>query len=334
MQLFGLHKKVYQVKNIDETDYSKEAYERLEKIKLFKKLRNEGCSRVTALEAIKTSQSTFYRWQNNYKRFGLRGLEDVSKCPTNIRKKDWKQHIIQQILTIRRQNPLYGKYKIAVLLKRDHRVDLSVSTVGRIISDLIRRDQIKPAVFYQGRKKVRSRVFNKHAKRLVRGMKATKPGELFQIDHMTVSIIAGYQVKHFQGICPVSKIMFADVYTDATSHTARNYLESLIKFLPFKVSSIQVDGGSEFEKEFELACAEMGIELYVLPPRSPEDNGCVERTNKSSKYEFYCFYDGDTKMFNVRKALNRYVHKYNNYRPHQALQYLTPQQYYTKISGA
>ena len=35
MQQFLLHKRVYQVNKIDETEYSKKVYERLEKIKLF-----------------------------------------------------------------------------------------------------------------------------------------------------------------------------------------------------------------------------------------------------------------------------------------------------------
>ena len=67
MQRFMLHKKVYQVNEIDETEYSQKVYGRLEKIKLFDRLKKEGCSAKTALEALKIPQSTIYRWKKNYK---------------------------------------------------------------------------------------------------------------------------------------------------------------------------------------------------------------------------------------------------------------------------
>ena len=67
MQQLYLHKKFYQIKRIDERQYSKEAYERYDKIRLFYKLLEEGCSEKTALEAIKTSRATLYRWIKNYK---------------------------------------------------------------------------------------------------------------------------------------------------------------------------------------------------------------------------------------------------------------------------
>jgi hypothetical protein len=50
--------------------------------------------------------------------------------------------------------------------------------------------------------------------------------------------------------------------------------------MPFAVESIQVDGGSEFRTDVEESCAESGIDLFVLPPRSPELNGCVEHCNR------------------------------------------------------
>lgn len=41
----------------------------------------------------------------------------------------------------------------------------------------------------------------------------------------------------------------------------------------FKVKGVQVDGGSEFV----AACRDRNLQLYVLPPRTPELNGGVER---------------------------------------------------------
>jgi hypothetical protein len=43
--------------------------------------------------------------------------------------------------------------------------------------------------------------------------------------------------------------------------------------------------------EFEVACQTKAITLYVLPPRSPQMNGAVERCNGAWRYEFYETYD-------------------------------------------
>jgi putative transposase len=61
--------------------------------------------------------------------------------------------------------------------------------------------------------------------------------------------------------------------------------------MPFPVKAIQVDGGSEFMAEFEVAYQTNYIVLYVLPPRSPQMNGTVERSNSAWRHEFYQTYD-------------------------------------------
>ena len=57
--------------------------------------------------------------------------------------------------------------------------------------------------------------------------------------------------------------------------------------MPFPVRAIQVDGGSEFQAAFEAACQARGIRLFVLPPRSPKLNGCVQRAQRTHTEEFY-----------------------------------------------
>jgi len=49
----------------------------------------------------------------------------------------------------------------------------------------------------------------------------------------------------------------------------------------FVIKAIQVDGGSEFESVFKEECQKRNIKLFVLPPRSPKLNGCVERAQKT-----------------------------------------------------
>ena len=81
-------------------------------------------------------------------------------------------------------------------------------------------------------------------------------------------------------------------------------------------------------KEFENACEKLGIALYVIPPRTPELNGNVERANRTLRYEFYQFYQDALEMGRLRKELKDYLKIYNHFRTHQALNKSTPMAYY------
>ena len=79
--------------------------------------------------------------------------------------------------------------------------------------------------------------------------------------------------------------------------------------------------------EFEAACQERGIALFVLPPRSPKLNGHVERANRTHRQEFWELYDGDLELPPLRAALRAWEATYNHVRPHQALGYHTPAEF-------
>ena len=218
------------------------------------------------------------------------------------------------------------------MLQRDKGLKVSVSTVGRILKKLIKLGRVKPVCYYYGHlSPKRARVFNQHAKRWKQGMKAKVPGQLVQIDHMSISLVRGMSIKHFKATCPVTKITVCQAYHNASSQTAAQFLLMVKAEMPFKLDSIQVDGGSEFRNRFEDACAKSNIELFVLPPRSPELNGCVERCNRTLRYEFYQLYDGLLSLIELRRALAKYMKLYNLFRPHQALDLETPFSYYHKL---
>ncbi|MCD6300026.1 MAG: integrase core domain-containing protein, partial [Dehalococcoidales bacterium] len=91
--------------------------------------------------------------------------------------------------------------------------------------------------------------------------------------------------------------------------------------------AIQVDGGSEFQDAFERECQKRGIKLFVLPPRSPKLNGHVERTQRTHTEEFYEVTEANFEIRELNQALLEWEKVYNTIRPHQALGYLTPQQF-------
>jgi len=150
---------------------------------------------------------------------------------------------------------------------------------------------------------------------------------MVQIDHRSVSVANGLMIQAFKAVCPHTRLCFMRAYSSATAVGATRLLDDLMQQAPFQIESIQVDGGSAFMADFERACEQRGILLDVLPPKSPQLNGCVERANGASRYEFYPFYLGDLNVGALNVELQQYQHHYNTDRPHQALGQQTPMEH-------
>ena len=332
MQIKSLRIKSYRSWRIDDNT-SAEALGRLKQLELYDKLCGEGCCQATSLAAIGWSKATYYRWRKRYEQGGLSGLESGSRQPRRRRPCEWTKQQEQQVLHLRKRFPLWGKRKLWRVLVREQGWRLSESTVGRIVAKLVRLGRVEPVAFYYGQvKPKRRRQFHHHAKRWRYGMQAKEPGELMQADHMSVNFSEGGGVKEFKAICPVTKWSGLRAYSRATSGNARRFLAYLQAQAPFPIRSLQVDGGSEFRDEFEQACQDLGIPLYVLPPKKPEYNGCVERANGTSRYEFYPFYEGPLTVAAINQKLAEYQTHYNTYRPHDGIGLLTPMEYYQQLT--
>ena len=89
------------------------------------------------------------------------------------------------------------------------------------------------------------------------------------------------------------------------------------------IRAVQVDGGSEFAAEFEQACQQRGLHLFVLPPRSPK----LERANRTHTEEFYQVTPCSLEMKELNRELRHWENTSNTVRPHQSLGYLTPHQF-------
>jgi transposase len=326
-----VQKRLYHINKVDETDYSKVVWERKEKLDKIKLLLTEGCPEDVALQTLDVARSTYYRWKRNYEIFGLAGLENENRRPNNTRKSSWTPQVEQRIYHLRKKFPLWGKSKLAVMYKKEFNQAISESMVGRIITKLLNQNKIMPVRFMYGKKDTKRRIFSGHAQRWKYGMRATKPGELIQVDHMSITLPGFGQIKHFNAICPITKYAVYQAYQEANSKNAADFLEHMKKAFPFPILSIQVDGGSEFMADFEKAAAQSNIPLWVLPPRMPEYNCNVERSNGTAKYEFYSQYNAQPNMHIIRKNLQKFAYFYNRIRPHQGIGLLTPWQFYEEI---
>lgn len=272
------------------------------------------------------SRSTVYDWLRHYERDGVRGLEDRSRRPRNVRQPTWPKELEQAVLALREEHPRWGKDKLVVLLRHQGRA-ASVSMVGRILTRLKRQGRLPLADLrdpWMGR---RAQI-RPYAVRKPRDYVPRAPGDLVQIDSADVRLDSdGHWYKHFSARDVVSRWDVLGVYSRATALTARDFLDAVIERMPGPVRAIQVDGGSEFKAEFEAACRQKGLRLFVLPPRSPKLNGCVERAQRTHKEEFYQLLDPPDSLEGLRKLLLAQELCYNTVRPHQALGQLTPQQW-------
>lgn len=268
------------------------------------------------------ARSTYYRWHDRYVPQRPATLEDRSSRPIQVRQPTWTTAEVIAVRELRLQYPRMGKDKLAVLLAGQE-VPLSVSMVGRILRHLRATGQLtEPASAATWRPTPRAA--RPYAIRKPKDYDVTQPGDLLQVDTMELRPRVGMIRKHFTAVDLVSRYSVARVRRNATAGTASDFLDELIAACPFRIRGIQVDGGSEFMAEFEAACRQKQIRLFVLPPRSPKLNGTVERTNRTYRSEFYECYDGPLDLPSLQAALATFARTYNHVRPHQALGYRTP----------
>jgi len=322
MQICGLHRSIYRGARLASRLATKErsdVVERRDAVARWHQARRDGLTAVQAAKAVGTPLSTLYRWAKD--------APVRSRRPNTIRKTAWTTKLVQAVEEWRREEPTWGKAKIVVKL-REQGFTASEATIGRILAYLVKRGAIQPVPAM--RKAARTRKWTakrRFAERLPKSAKPTEPGQIVQLDTVYVTLAPGRHVKHFTAYDPVAKWTVAKAYNRATAAAAAMFLDKLTANMPFKVDAIQVDGGSEFMAEFETACQQRAIKLYLIPPRSPEINGAVERCNSSWRYEFYAVYDLPTRLEELNPLIDAFQHRYNTHRPHGALGGKTPAQY-------
>lgn len=285
-----------------------------------------GLTAEAAAAIVGVPRSTLYRWQ--------RCPEFRSRRPRRLRRPLWTSDLVHAVEELRLDNPMWGKRKLVVLLRREGRT-VSASTVGRILRRLVERGAVTAVPTLRkkpGGRRFRLSLAQRYARRLPKGLKPDRPGALVQIDTLFVNVAPDRTIKHVTAYDPVAKWTVGAVFTRATAQCATQLLNKLISEAPFAITGIQVDGGSEFKAAFEAACQARSLDLYVLPPNRPQLNGAVERAQGSWRYEFYACYDLPSQVDKLQPFVDAFAHRYNHHRPHDALDGQTPAQYLSAIS--
>lgn len=276
------------------------------------------------------SPDTFYRWKRRYKPGCLRTLESFSTKPKSFRQSILPKEVIDLVVKLRRQDMGLSKYKLSQILKRDYQIILSPSTIGRILA---KQGLIHKANLARNIKRRKRINYVIPRKRAAKSLRYKHPGYLVQMDTKHL-VILGRTFYQFTAIDCYTKISFSKIYTRASSATGKDFLLSLIRHFPFRIRAIQTDNGSEFLLYFHQECVSQGITHYFSYPKTPKDNALVERFIQTSGYELWLF---DETLIPELDYLNQkmtwWLGRYNTYRPHQSLNYLTPMEYYQKKGG-
>ena len=321
MQVFGLPRRVIR-NGVDATRLLSSADAgtrgRMDQVRRWRQARRDGLTADRAARAVGVPLSTLRRWE---KRPQL-----LSRRPHTARRPRLRRGIEGRVRELRKRFPAWGRGKIASVLRREGH-DISDATVGRVIRDLVGRGRMAPVSAFTAQSRRSRRTRRPHAVRIPRALRAERPGQAVQVDTLTVALRPGRTVRHFTGIDRLSRWSAGMAASDATAASAARFLDRLVSAAPFTVEAVQVDGGSEFMAEFEEACAAKGITLAVLPPKSPKQNGRVERMQATWRNEFYNVQDTASKLSELSPLIDEYLDFYNGERPHDALDGMTPDEY-------
>ena len=295
---------------------SKAACARLEWIIFYETKARKNASLTCRRFAI--PPKTFYKWKNRFQEKNLRTLEDHNRAPKHTRQKEITRTEESRIIALRKDHMVWGKMKLQRLYLNMYKEKISSWKIQyTIVKYKLYPNPIKNEKLKQKRKR------NQAKKRITELRKQPFPGFLIALDAMVLHR-SGLKRYILTAIDSFGKVAFARMYTNKSSRTAADFLSRMFYLLDGSFLNALHDNGSEFHKEFLVACRKLGIEQYWSRVRTPTDNPVDERFNGTLKREFLQQgnFHPDPGIFN--RNLTEWLVEYNFVRPHQSLGYETP----------
>lgn len=267
-------------------------------------------------------RKTVRKWRDKFNQVGMLGLNDKSHRPKNLRQSTTDWQIVDEIVKIRKEYPAWSKWKIQAILKRKN-MFVSASTVGRILK---RKGLIDKKV-----SKKKSKAAKNPKQRYPRGLRITCAGDMVQIDTKYVTLLGGRIIYQFTAIDVLTKRRVLRYYSSLLSKNGADFLKVCLEKFPFPIKAVQTDNGKEFLKDFDRLCKELSLPHYFIEARHPKQNTYVENSQGFDEREFYLQGNVDKDIEAMDKSLEEWEYKWNYIRPHQSLNYLTPDEYLKKI---
>lgn len=150
---------------------------------------------------------------------------------------------------------------------------------------------------------------------------ALKPGDLVQVD--TIHLVPG-NLYVYTLLDVFSRWAYARVSQRINAHRSLLFVRSAQREFPHSFEMLQSDHGSEFSTYFS---ENIKINHRHSRVRKPNDNGHLERFNRSLKEE--CLKEIPRSFRAYQKTIPEYLYYYNNERLHLGLNLKTPSQMVT-----
>lgn len=271
------------------------------------------------------SRSCFFKWRSRYQKLGLAGLIDRQKRPQHTRIPMTPQPVIDAITRLRKANPEYSKYKLEIILKRDYGYSISASTVGRIITryNLF----FTPPVKQKGHPGRRTSIV---CLRKPKDFTPVRPGDLVEVDVKHLPHINGKRYG-FVAIDVVSKQATVHVASTISSTQGALAWKKAVHQLGLP-KAVLTDNGSENMGAFTELVRSQLTKHYWARPKTPKDKPHVERFIGTLEKECLQWGGVTIDLKDQQRIIDVWLKKYHSYRPHQALNYLTPDEYKTILA--
>jgi len=277
------------------------------------------------------SSKTFHKWKNRFNPKVIQSLEEKSRSP--IHKRSWMVTAKEEkrIIALRSKYLKYGKKKLKILyLKKYHQI-ISTWKIERVI----RKHHLYPDLtdYQKKQKKLRKRITKPKLRINVLNDSLDKygvtipAGKLWHTDSIEIWWYGQRRII-FTAIEDKIKLGYARVFKSSVSKNAADFLKRLVYLSQGDIKIIHSDNGSEFEKDFTLACRQLGIQQVYSRVKKPKDNPCLERFNWTVQDEWLSLSEvGLDEINEANKDLTPWLIEYNANRPHESLDYLTPIEY-------
>ena len=267
-----------------------------------------------------------------------RGLEPQSKAPHNTSKRNRIAESTESRILEIRDKYGWGKEKIAASLFTEYKIKIHPNTVNKYLHIHKRIDpklslkNIK--AFADKKQREAENIIFKVKYRPPSKIKDYAPGALVEKNMKYVLKMGknGLSKEDFwyqhRALDSFTRIRASELTENPDSQEATQaYQEMKIRF-PFTIACFNTDNGSENEKEFSDKLQQENVFHFYSNAGTPTDNPRVERSFLSDDLEFYQR-GGLCQDFQEQKqALRKQDELWNWKRPHQALAYLSPMQFY------
>ena len=155
----------------------------------------------------------------------------------------------------------------------------------------------------------------------------------WSMDFMSDSLTGNRKFRTFNVMDDCSREVLA-IEVD-TSLSAKRVIRTLERVSTERgiPQTVRTDNGPEFtSKDFELWCKDKGIQVQFIQPGKPMQNGYIERFNRlyrEAVLDAYLFYD----LEQVRDLTQEWMIEFNQHRPHEALNNLTPEEWKQMVNN-